>query len=109
MKVIAYLRKADSSGRQASKLQRFPQSGELFFNQISDGMLGGASETPANSLAGLGWHPERWQGDPCLDHFASECERADCRRRDRLTMSGVLRLYKTRKGKAVAHRLWRCF
>src|SRR5262249_28872974 len=28
---------------------------------------------------------------------------------DRLIMSGVLRLYKTRKGKAVAHRLWRCF
>jgi hypothetical protein len=71
-------------------------------------MVGGAQELPATALPGLVGTRAlagRFLPGSC---FANENKRADCRRRDRLTMPGERRLYKTGKGKAVAHRLWRC-
>ncbi|MEZ5901671.1 MAG: hypothetical protein R3D51_19500 [Hyphomicrobiaceae bacterium] len=76
--------------------------------QISESDLRSV-ETPASGLAGLGWHQGVGMAILAGIIKANEAKRADSRRRDRLSMPGERRLYNTRKGKAVAHRLWRCF
>lgn len=83
--------------------------GELFFNQISDGMLAEPQKLPPTALPGLVGIQSVGRAILAGIIFANESARADSRRCDRLTMSGVLRLYKTLRGKAAAHRLWRCF
>jgi hypothetical protein len=64
--------------------------------------------TPASSLAGLRWHQSVGRAILAGIIFANESSEPTSRRRDRRNMPGERRLYKTCKGKAVAHRLWRC-
>lgn len=64
--------------------------------------------TPADSLAGLGWHQSVGRAILAGIKLANEKQRADAVGATGTTMPGERRLYNTRKGKAVAHGLWPC-